>query len=416
MQIYPLLLAPGASRVIAATADLFVYESAETSPRTNLLGYSEQFEAAAWQKTSLSVTANAGLAPDGTMTADRITASANGWWMRQASLPVAQGVDYTGSVWMRGVVARRVELVLLDGGGVTTVPVDITTEWQRYRFSFRSADNVSMGSFQIGGTAMAGDVFVFGAMLERGSSMTPYIPSYGPGPQYGVGEARIKIQPDRGGEIILKPGQRFRAAEMVTNWTITNYGQGTIDGSVIIGAGEFDDANTKNTFKLDATFANSVSITNDVNTPVPVTVQNAQVKITNDAANRVPVTLDPAQTLQISGTNIMAYTTSSTSSGQTGPGNPPVQMVSPAVNVNGVILSQLIIPAGGSSTGTIYVLAKSSQPASLSDGDLLDMAIIAGSNSIYKFPQQIKIPPGRGVYVATDILHSVAKNALFTVL
>ena len=44
--------------------------------RVNLLTYSEQFDNAAWQKANVSVSANTSTAPDGTSTADTVTASA----------------------------------------------------------------------------------------------------------------------------------------------------------------------------------------------------------------------------------------------------------------------------------------------------------------------------------------------------
>jgi len=58
--------------------------------RANLLTYSEQFDNPAWTKTSSSVTANDGVAPDGTTTADLVTASSatNG--------RVTQTVAFTG--------------------------------------------------------------------------------------------------------------------------------------------------------------------------------------------------------------------------------------------------------------------------------------------------------------------------------
>lgn len=45
------------------------------SARYNLLTYSEQFDNAAWQKTNITVTANAIAAPDGTLSADKIEAT-----------------------------------------------------------------------------------------------------------------------------------------------------------------------------------------------------------------------------------------------------------------------------------------------------------------------------------------------------
>src|SRR5690349_21285357 len=69
----------------------------------NLLGYSEQFDNAAWTKTLSSISANAVVSPDGTLTADKLvedtTATAQ-HYARQAVAVVA-GTTYTQSVYVK---------------------------------------------------------------------------------------------------------------------------------------------------------------------------------------------------------------------------------------------------------------------------------------------------------------------------
>jgi hypothetical protein len=66
-----LQLVPGVHAIQATSASRPALDA-----RVNLLTYSEQFDNAAWQKANVSVSANTSTAPDGTSTADTVTASA----------------------------------------------------------------------------------------------------------------------------------------------------------------------------------------------------------------------------------------------------------------------------------------------------------------------------------------------------
>ena len=71
--------------------------------RTNLLTYSEQFDNAAWLKTRASITANAAIAPDGTVTADKLiadTSPSNSHYVL-ARPAVTSGTKYTYSVYAK---------------------------------------------------------------------------------------------------------------------------------------------------------------------------------------------------------------------------------------------------------------------------------------------------------------------------
>lgn len=345
MESYPFKLSAAVPSItIPSQGDLFVYESAEASPRANLLGYSEQFDVAAWQKTNVTAVANTVAAPDGTALADKITGTAAGWWTRQSAIPVESGTEYTASVWMRTTTPGRVDLYIVDGG-VTTIACDVTADWQRFRITARASGATL--AFQIGASASGRDVFVFGAMVEKGPNMGPYIPSPGAGIAYGPGEGRIRVKPDTGGEIVLRPGQRYRTPERTTRWTIRQYGAETLEGWLIIGEGDFDDANTKNSVKLDATFANVVTVANDTST-------------------RVPVSFDPNQIIN-QGAPIMAYTHSKSNINLPQGGSTWVQVLTPAENVNGVIVEQLITTVGCAFS------AKATMPANMHDGDVLSI-------------------------------------------
>jgi hypothetical protein len=68
--------------------------------RTNLLVRSQEFDNAAWTKNQATITANDIAAPDGTLTADRVTASGTTAYARQGFTSVA-GVAYTTSVFLK---------------------------------------------------------------------------------------------------------------------------------------------------------------------------------------------------------------------------------------------------------------------------------------------------------------------------
>lgn len=59
-------------RVYVVTPEQFVPKIARRTAWTNLLTYSEQFDNAAWTKVAVTVTANAGTAPDGQTTLDKV--------------------------------------------------------------------------------------------------------------------------------------------------------------------------------------------------------------------------------------------------------------------------------------------------------------------------------------------------------
>ena len=68
----------------------------------NLLTYTEQFNNAAWTLTSATVTANAATAPDGTITAEKLIASATAATHSAGqNLTVPTATTYTGSVYVK---------------------------------------------------------------------------------------------------------------------------------------------------------------------------------------------------------------------------------------------------------------------------------------------------------------------------
>lgn len=71
---------------------------------SNLVLWSEQFDNAAWTKGATTITPNASIAPDGTVTMDRVvpsTASTSHYIARTAATGVADNTLYTGSIFIK---------------------------------------------------------------------------------------------------------------------------------------------------------------------------------------------------------------------------------------------------------------------------------------------------------------------------
>jgi hypothetical protein len=102
--------------------------------RTNLLVRSQEFDNAAWTKNQATITANDIAAPDGTLTADRITASGTTAYAQQV-FTSSTGVTYTTSVFLKagnissadlygvnqGVVAYTARFTLTGAGTATAI-------------------------------------------------------------------------------------------------------------------------------------------------------------------------------------------------------------------------------------------------------------------------------------------------------
>jgi hypothetical protein len=233
------------------------------------------------------------------------------------------------------------------------------------------------------------------------------------------GERRIVVKPDADAEIILRPGQRFRLApgDRASAWAVRTLDPTvSLTGSIIIGAGEFDDANTLNTFKLDGTFSNTVSISNDAAHAVPVAIQTP-----NGA--RVPVALDPSQFVNASSSNIMAYTNSYAAAGAPSAVNTAIKMLDPALNLNGAILNKFdnIVSRGAMTLMRYAVIAKATAPANITDGDVLFSGFFNGSG-VQRVSMDVgkdgqpRIVAGKGIWFISDVAdESVMRTALFTV-
>ncbi|WP_228892545.1 hypothetical protein [Pseudoduganella aquatica] len=245
--------------------------------------------------------------------------------------------------------------------------------------------------------AVAGDLFVY----QKGIS---------------TGNAELSVKSDIGGEVDLIPGQRIRLPGKPTRWTLkVKDGVSAVTGKIVIGSGEFDDANTLNTFKLDGTFSNTVKVSNTPAEALPVTF--GAITVGNTSANRVPVALDPNLALNIASGSTVAYTHKYISNASSA-ANTPIELLTAATNVNGVVLEKFDLLAGSSCT--FVVLAKATAPVSPTDGTVVYGSNASGNAYVSMDLQKngrVKIPAGLALwYMSFQVDSASLRSALFTVL
>ena len=145
----------------------------------NLVEQSEAFSnTAVWNVLNgASVTANTTTAPNGTTTADTLTFSTNVSSNVYAfcSAPVGANVVSVYAKVASGTKQFRLRVDL--PGGTTSSNFTATTEWQRFEFAVTTTTANLVFYIINDSVGVAGDLYIWGAQLNIGSTAKPYFPT-----------------------------------------------------------------------------------------------------------------------------------------------------------------------------------------------------------------------------------------------
>jgi hypothetical protein len=207
--------ASGTVQTVAANVPRLTWETSGTGvplgllserAETNFLVRSEEFDSGSWIKqSSVSVTANAGIAPNGLMTADLLTTDGGGDNVRQVAT-LTSGTTYTFSVFAKHVSGlsrlalfvnfsswndstnRSVSFDLVSKTVATGIPSGISAariepyadNWSRLSITFTpEITNSSTGPIMSAGFSGLASFLKWGAQLEEANYPTSYIPTVG---------------------------------------------------------------------------------------------------------------------------------------------------------------------------------------------------------------------------------------------
>ena len=163
---------------------------ADLAWRRNLLTYSEQFDNAVWLKDGATITTNAAVAPDSTMTADGLVVTTRLYWfdntgvigVKIQSIYAKANLDSTLAITAIGgqsVVGGNSVVVNLTTGLSTSGHVspnvtvtDTGNGW--WRISILTYVNTASGNSTYWTIGPTSGIYIWGAQLELGSTATPY--------------------------------------------------------------------------------------------------------------------------------------------------------------------------------------------------------------------------------------------------
>lgn len=165
----------------ASTATFYDNDTSAIAEQ-NLLLQSQAFDSASWGKgASVTLTANAATAPDGTTTADLMSTAAGTDSSAYRISQIAQGGvgDCVVSIYLRASTDQTVRLKLSSTNATvitTTLDVAVTSTWTRFTVS-GSVAAVNAG-LVIGPAGVAlSNIEIWGAQLEQRATVTAYTPT-----------------------------------------------------------------------------------------------------------------------------------------------------------------------------------------------------------------------------------------------
>lgn len=156
----------------------------------NMLARSQEFDNASWGKTAVgtgvapTVVANDALAPDGTLTADRITLNrgagdtiGDSATIGLAAVATVAGAKYTGSVYLKGTLGEKV--AIRHAGKATYTLHTFTGGWDRFE-SIETAVDTTAGLLDLADRGTTGSTrnvtfWAWGAQLQPGRRAGTYV-------------------------------------------------------------------------------------------------------------------------------------------------------------------------------------------------------------------------------------------------
>lgn len=196
-------------RITFSRASAATYYDGKTVAKAeeNLFTYSQDFDNAAWIKSSATVTANSVAAPDGTFTADKLVeTAANSEHRMLRTLQLSSGTANIVSIHLKAsekymavlechatqafaVINLSTGVITSSGagganfGGISYSIVNAGSGWYRVTLSFTAltALNVNLSVYIDSVTPYTGDgssgIYIWGVQLEQGSQVTAYTPT-----------------------------------------------------------------------------------------------------------------------------------------------------------------------------------------------------------------------------------------------
>jgi hypothetical protein len=191
----------------------------EVVPR-NFLRYSQQFNDGAWQiLNSASVSANTTTAPDGTLTADTLTFSANASSSIYQTISIPQG-QTTLSIYAKVASGTKQFRLRIDSpSGNESSNFTATTEWQRFTFPLTITGTGVVFYVINGSSATAGSLFIWGSQLEQGATATDYYPT-----TTRLNIPRLDYTNGSCPSILVEPQRTniFAKSQTTSTWSFTN--------------------------------------------------------------------------------------------------------------------------------------------------------------------------------------------------
>jgi hypothetical protein len=167
--------------------------------RTNLLTYSEQFDDAAWAKVAAGtgsvpvVTPNTAVAPNGTLTADRIvfdkgagTTATDQCSISNGSPTTVTGQPTSAFIWLKSATSNSYLMQLnfngqISEGAAFPTLITVTPTWNKFEIRIASAIDANRVLYLrlrgAQGTSDYADVHVWGSQQENAAFPTSYIPT-----------------------------------------------------------------------------------------------------------------------------------------------------------------------------------------------------------------------------------------------